>query len=137
MAIISRERFLPDEDSAVNRGFEEYNSSQHQESFRHPLALAHYTADGQLAGGLDGYVFFDWLSVSRLWVADRSRGRGVGTELLLAAEQIARELSCVGSTLSTYDFQARPFYAKLGYEVFGVLADNPRGRERFFMRKVF
>jgi GNAT superfamily N-acetyltransferase len=137
MSIITRERFLPDEDAAVNQGFAEYNSSQSQVSARHPIALASYTTDGQLAGALDGYVFFDWLTVSRLWVARDARGRGLGTELMLAAEYIAKELSCAGSTLSTYDFQARPFYEKLGYEVFGVLADNPRGRERFFMRKTF
>lgn len=51
-------------------------------------------------------------------------------------EQRAKRLGCVGSTLSTYDSQARPFYEKLGYEVFGVLPDNPVGRERFFMRKM-
>lgn len=137
MTIITRERFLPEEDAAVNQGFAEYNSSQGQESVRHPIALASYTADGKLAGALDGYVFFDWLTVSRLWVAGDARGRGLGTELLLAAERMAQEMSCVGSTLSTYDFQARPFYEKLDYEVIGVLHDNPRGRARFFMRKTF
>jgi GNAT superfamily N-acetyltransferase len=137
MTIITRDRFLPDEEATVNQGFAEYNRGQGQESTRQPIALASYTADGKLAGALDGYVFFDWLTVSRLWVACDARGRGLGTELLLAAENIAKELSCAGGTLSTYDFQARPFYEKLGYEVFGVLPDNPRGRERFFMRKTF
>jgi GNAT superfamily N-acetyltransferase len=137
MVIIRRERFLRDEEAAVNQGFVEFNGSQGQESARRPIALASYMADGELAGALDGYVFFDWLTVSRLWVARNARGRGLGSELMLAAESIAKNLSCVGSTLSTYDFQARPFYEKLGYEVFGVLADNPRRSERFFMRKTF
>lgn len=137
MSIITRERFLPDEEAAVNRGFAEYNLSQGQESVRRPIALASYSADGKLAGALDGYVFFDWLTVGRLWVAPDARGQGIGRELMFAAEKIAKVLFCAGSTLSTYDFQARPFYEKLGYEVFGVLADNPRERERFFMRKTF
>jgi GNAT superfamily N-acetyltransferase len=135
MTIITQERFSPIEESAVNQGFAEYNQSQGQESPRRPIALVCYTEDGEFAGALDGYIFFDWLTVSRLWVAADARGQGKGTELMLAAEAIAKERGCVGSTLSTYDFQARPFYEKLGYEVFGVLADNPRGRERFFMRK--
>jgi GNAT superfamily N-acetyltransferase len=137
MTIITQERFSPMEESAVNLGFAEYNSDQGQESPRRPIALVCYSDDGELIGALDGYVFFDWLTVSRLWVAADARGQGKGTELMLAAEAFAKERECVGSTLSTYDFQARPFYEKLGYEVFGVLADNPRGRERFFMCKTF
>jgi len=137
MTIMTKDRFSPIEESAVNEGFAEYNSIQGHQSPRQPIALVCYSEDGELIGALDGYLFFDWLTVSRLWLAADARGQGRGTELILAAEAIAKERGCVGSTLSTYDFQARPFYEKLGYEVFGVLADNPRGRERFFMRKTF
>jgi GNAT superfamily N-acetyltransferase len=136
MHINMRERFLPEEEAAINDGFTDYNLSQGHSSVRMPIALTAYDADGQLAGGLDGYLFYDWLTVSRLLVAPESRGKGLGTALITEAEQRAKRLGCVGSTLSTYDFQARPFYEKLGYEVFGVLPDNPAGRERFFMRKM-
>jgi GNAT superfamily N-acetyltransferase len=135
MTIFTRDRLLLDEDASVNQGFAEYNSSHGLASLRHPVALVSYSDNGQLAGALDGYVFFDYLTVSRLWVASEARGHGLGTRLMTAAEDFASGLSCTGVTLSTYDFQARPFYEKLGYEVFGVLVDNPRGRERFFMRK--
>jgi hypothetical protein len=37
--------------------------------------------------------------------------------------------------LDTYSFQARPFYEKLGYRVFGQLPDHPPGHTRFFMFK--
>jgi GNAT superfamily N-acetyltransferase len=94
-----------------------------------------YGPDGQLAGALDGYIFFDWLTVGRLWVAPERRGSGTGTALLLEAETQAKSLGCVGSTLSTYDFQARPFYEKHGYQVFGILNNNPVGHDRFFMSK--
>ena len=36
---------------------------------------------------------------------------------------------------NTFDFQAPGFYEKLGFEVFGVLADYPPGHKRFFMVK--
>lgn len=135
MRIFKRERLLPQEGDAVNRGFEDYNNSQGQTSAKQPIALVAYGADGELAGALDGYLFFDWLTVSRLWVSLEQRDSGMGTALLLEAESRAKSLGCVGSTLSTYDFQARPFYEKHGYQVFGVLPDNPRGHDRFFMSK--
>ena len=135
MHIQQRERLLAAEDKAVNDGFQAYNLEQGQSSDRIPVALAVTGEAGQLLGALDGYIFFDYLTVSRLWVDPTVRGTGVGKALMEKAESFARESGCVGSTLSTYDFQARPFYEKLGYAVFGLLPNNPRGRERFFMMK--
>jgi hypothetical protein len=37
--------------------------------------------------------------------------------------------------LTTHDFQARPFYEKHGYTVFGQLKDLPRGRVKYYMQK--
>jgi GNAT superfamily N-acetyltransferase len=64
------------------------------------------------------------------------RGRGVGTELLRQAEQEARARSCRHMWLDTYDFEARPFYERLGFEVFGQLEGPTPFYPRFFMRKV-
>jgi GNAT superfamily N-acetyltransferase len=135
MHIIVKERFLPNEELAINAGLAHYNNQQGQFSARVPMAISAYSANGELAGALDGHVFFDWLTVSRLWVCPEQRGAGVGKALLLEAEGYAKNQGCVGSTLSTYDFQARPFYEKLGYAVFGVLPNNPKGSERYFMQK--
>jgi hypothetical protein len=37
--------------------------------------------------------------------------------------------------LETHSFQARPFYEKCGYKVFGTLEDYPPGHAKFFLRK--
>jgi hypothetical protein len=37
--------------------------------------------------------------------------------------------------LSTFGFQARPFYEKMGYEVFATLEDCPVGHCEYFLRK--
>jgi hypothetical protein len=42
---------------------------------------------------------------------------------------------CHSAFLDTFSYQARPFYEKLGYEVFGTLNDYPRGHQRFYMQK--
>ena len=43
---------------------------------------------------------------------------------------------CAHAYLDTFDFQARPFYERLGYTVFGLQDDYPPGHRRFFQRKV-
>ena len=80
-------------------------------------------------------MFFDWLTINRLWIAPEQRKSGISSNLLLEAEKQAKNNSCIGNTLSTYDFQARPFYEKYGYKLFGILSDNPKRHERYFMQK--
>jgi GNAT superfamily N-acetyltransferase len=86
-------------------------------------------------GGLLGLIWGGWLHVAILWVADPVRGRGHGRDLLEAGESYARERGCIGVFLDTFSFQARPFYERHGYRVFGTLADFPPGHESYFLSK--
>jgi ribosomal protein S18 acetylase RimI-like enzyme len=56
--------------------------------------------------------------------------------MLLQAEQEAIARGCRGAWLDTYSFQARGFYERLGYAVFGILNDYPPGQKRIFLHKV-
>lgn len=100
------------------------------------MILLRDRAAGSTIGGLWGRSVYDWLYVELLAVPEDLRGQGVGSTLMRQAETIAIERGCVGVWLDTYGFQARGFYEKLGYEVFGVLDDHPRGSQRFFLRKL-
>jgi ribosomal protein S18 acetylase RimI-like enzyme len=75
-------------------------------------------------------------SISRFSGWTRPRGAGAtALELLQAAEDYAVERGCFAATLETHSFQARPFYEKFGYQVFGTLEDYPPGHAKFFFRK--
>ncbi|KUR70668.1 GCN5 family acetyltransferase [Novosphingobium sp. FSW06-99] len=86
-------------------------------------------------GGLWGRISYDWLFVELLAVPEAARGTGLGRQLMDQAETIAREAGCTGIWLDTYEFQARGFYEKLGFTLFGTLPDHPVGQSRFFMMK--
>lgn len=91
--------------------------------------------DGEVVGGLWGSTGYGWLFIQLLVVPESARGDGVGTTLMQTAEREARERGCHGAWLDTFEFQARPFYERLGYVCFGELPDYPSGFSRFFMRK--
>ncbi len=101
-----------------------------------PLHVWALDAVGDLAGGLVGYSWADWLHVTYLWIDDRHRGAGLGSRLLDEAERIAREeRGCGASRLETWDFQAPGFYQKRGYEVVSVIPDYPPGITEYTLTK--
>ena len=102
---------------------------------RVPVIIIARDADDAIIGGCVGFHRWGVLQVDHLWVADAHRGQGVGTVLLRTAEQEARDTGCIVATLDSFDFQARPFYERLGYRVWGVLDGLPDGRVGYFIRK--
>lgn len=100
-----------------------------------PVAILLTDEDGVQVGGLWGRCAYDWLFVELLAVPEEHRGDGYGKALMAQAEAIARANKCAGIWLDTYEFQARGFYEKLGFEIFGTLDDHPAGQKHFFLRK--
>jgi len=78
-----------------------------------------------------------WLSahVSILWVDSAYRKHGLGSRLLAAVEEAAREAGCMMIQLDTFEFQAKDFYLKYGYEVFGEVASPPLGKMHHYLKK--
>jgi len=80
-------------------------------------------------------VFLQWLNVELLFVDDAARRQGVGRRLLAMAEHKARELGARNATLNTFEWQARAFYLKQGYEEFGRIDDYIQGFYMAYMKK--
>ncbi|MFQ5401594.1 MAG: GNAT family N-acetyltransferase [Anaerolineae bacterium] len=101
---------------------------------KRPLTLL-YRNDGRLLGGLVGSTVWGWLYINLLWVDKSQRNAGLGRQLVLAAEAEAVRRGCHAAFLNTFSFQARGFYEKLDYTVFGQLDDYPPGHQRIYMQK--
>ena len=101
--------------------------------FRRLAVLAR--SAGHLEGGLIGETARGFRTIELFWVAPARRRAGLGARLLAAAEQEALSRGCHAAWLDTYDFQARPFYERRGYRVFGELAGFPGGHTRYYMTK--
>lgn len=75
------------------------------------------------------------LYIDVLWVKEEYRRDGLGSKLLKEIENIAIEKGCHLIHLDTFDFQAKDFYIRHGYEVFGILDECPEGHKRYFLKK--
>ncbi|WP_232002631.1 GNAT family N-acetyltransferase [Legionella sainthelensi] len=76
------------------------------------------------------------LYISVVFVKEQYRNQGLGTILLNEVEKEAKQLGISLIYLDTFDFQAKDFYLKQGYEEFGVLEDCPKSHKRYYMKKV-
>ena len=90
---------------------------------------------GEILGGALGNTWGRWYFLAELWVDRPLRGQGHAQRLVAAAEQHAIQRGCTNAFLDTFSFQARPFYEKFGYTVFGVLEEHPVGHRHFYLSK--
>lgn len=112
-----------------------YNRSKAGDQEYEPLTIFLRDGRGRLVGGLIGSTYWRWLKTDFLWIAEDLRGQGHGRQLLMVAEREALRRGCKHACLDTFSFQAKGFYEKLGYVVFGVLDDFPGEHRRYFLKK--
>jgi len=127
----------PDDERAVLEGLMEFNAAAGGPTGYQPVAVLLKDDSGQTIGGLTGRAIYDWLFISLLHIPEAFRGQDIGTRLMAKAEEFARQRGLVGIWLDTYSFQARGFYEKLGFTVFGTIEGHPRGGARYFLEKRF
>lgn len=103
------------------------------------FVLCARTAEGRLVAGTTVETSYGWAAVKTLWVAAELRNRGLARALMRAAEEKAVTLGCHGAWLDTSNPDARLLYEKLGYTVFGTLANeggqHPETHRRWFLKK--
>lgn len=91
--------------------------------------------DNIIAGCLAKIYCWNVIYIDILWVDEKYRKCGLGKILLTEIEKIALEENCSLIHLDTFDFQAKDFYIKQGYEIFGVLEDCPESHCRYYLKK--
>lgn len=117
----------------IEQGLDAYNAQFSPERYSE-FAVALKSETGEVKGGIYANEWAGMLFIKWLWIDEAHRRGGHGRTLMAAAEAEGRRLGCSAVWLDTFEFQARPFYEKLGYELFGTL-DFPAGFKRFFMKK--
>ena len=125
----------PADEASVIRGLLAFNEARLGPSGEKPVKFVVRDSAGTIVGGILGHTRWRWLYIAKLWVDEAVRGQRIGARLMAAAEELARSRGCTDVSLDTFDFQARPFYEKLGYELFGTLEGYPPGSRQFYLRK--
>jgi GNAT superfamily N-acetyltransferase len=135
LRIVSEPRGDAGDATFVRDGLALFNVAVTGDAYCSPLAIFLKDERGAVLGGVLGHVWGGWLDLDTLWVAEPFRGQGYGAKLLRAAEDEARAQGCHGVFLTTFSFQARPFYEKFGYEVVADIQEYPKGHSHHVLKK--
>lgn len=115
---------------------QEYNSAHSPTAFvNKEVRLLLRDEAGEIKAGLLGLVTMHCLVIQILWVEDALRSQGIGRELVLRAETMAREHGARQVIVETTLFQAPGFYDKLGYRTICEIPDCPLDSRSLLMQK--
>lgn len=89
----------------------------------------------QVLGGASGTLFYGSLYIDSLWVDETLRNQGWGKKLMYEAERIGREHGALFITLNTMDWEALPFYQKLGYSIEFTRTGYEKDSKMFMLKK--
>lgn len=124
---------------AISQGIKSYNQNYLPDNvvFENYLRFAVFAKDenGKVIGGIRACAYWNYCIIELLWLCEKTRGLGTGTKLIKAAEEFALDKGFNYMRTETLSFQARPFYEKLGYRVYGELPDYPKGHTTYCLVK--
>ncbi len=135
MASVQVEKTYAKARKAILKGLVAYNRSQIGRRKWKNLAITIRNDAGDIVGGVTGEAWADWLFVQLLWLDEAYRGQDLASRAMDALEDEARSFGAKHAYLDTFSFQARPFYEKRGYRVFGTLENYPDAHSRYWMTK--
>ncbi len=132
---------LPNKDDleAISKGIQSFNQLHIPDDivFESDTKFAAFAKDenGKVLGGIRATAFWNYCILELLWLSNETRGLGLGKKLMDAAESFAKEKGFQYMRTETLSFQAKPFYEKRGYKVFGELPDYPKGHTTYCLVK--
>ena len=124
-----------DEIDLVREALRQFNDENVGEDGHLSLNLIEYDKDGNVIAGILGGTYWGWMYVDILWVHENHRKKGIGSKLLMEAEEEAIRRGCHHVHLDTMSWQAPDFYKKHGYEVIGILPHIPKGNYKYLLQK--
>jgi ribosomal protein S18 acetylase RimI-like enzyme len=125
----------PEEKDLIVNSLVEFNESQVGDARFKEFRIFASGGCESIVAGLLGFILWNGCFISTLWVAEPVRRKGIGRQLLAKAEELAVRNGCDHIHLDAFDFQARGFYEKNGFHVFGTIEDYPIGHKRYYLIK--
>lgn len=126
-----------EESETINDKMDEFNGKQLSYSGQVEVFKNYIIKDDDkiIAGIKSVFYLGECLAINVLFVDEQYRHQKLGSALLKRVETEVKVLGGKLVHLDTFDFQAKDFYLKHGYEIFGTLNNCPQGHTRYYLKK--
>ena len=108
---------IQDDVEVLGKGIMEYDKKKKEMKQLDFFAFFLRDENDQIIGGCNGDDMYGCLFIAQLWVAENLRGKGRGTQLMEAAEKLAKKSGCHFIAVNAMDWHPIGFYKKLGFYV--------------------
>lgn len=126
----------PEFERIIGKGLDEFNEQIAGRNDRRPLCvILRDSITNEVLGGAVGRTSLGLAFLDLFHLPASLRGSGLGTKILDAFEEEARQRGCSSAVLYTISFQAPGFYEKNGWTSFGEISSEREGISRVFMTK--
>ncbi|MFT3809721.1 MAG: GNAT family N-acetyltransferase [Micropepsaceae bacterium] len=119
----------------IGKGLGDFNTAQAGSYAYAQFVVGVRDAKGALRGGFLMEMLYETAFLKWAWVDEKLRGRSLGRTLMAVAEDESRRRGARNLWLDTFSYQARPFYEKLGYKLFGTLEYGRPELKRYWLAK--
>lgn len=120
-------------DQVVIDGIHHYNNTLHNDPVSHHSIYA--KSDNKIIGGALIYQHSDAIYIDSLWVDEKFRNQGIGSELLRKAEQDCLEKGITKQIISTFNIRAKDLYIKHGFKVIATVPNYIQGLDKYYLEK--
>ena len=122
----------------IESRLEDYDKEYTKNDLEGAIRIGIKDDNGNIIAGLDAVVTtFKILYVSTLFVDEKYRRQGIGTQLIKEMELRAKKLGVNTIRLDTFDWQGKDFYKAVGYELVGNYSNIEDGyAEYFFLKRI-
>ena len=126
----------PQAEAVISGGLAAFNTTRFRPTDNTTLdILVRDDNSGEVLGGLLGHTSYRLFFLDLFYLPEGLRGAGLGSRIILLAEDEARRRGCIAAFVYTVTFQAPEFYERHGYRRFGEIACPPDGATRIFLSK--
>jgi|SRR5579871_1263627 len=122
-------------DQVIHTGLRAFNRANVSWPERQPFNVVLRDGDNRVRGGILATVNFDVLVLDDVFVEESCRHAGYGLRLMARAEEEGVKRGARLAVVSTFSWQARPFYEKLGYAVYAQVPYNGGAYTLFSLKK--
>ena len=122
-------------DQAVHAGLRAFNRAVVNWPERQFFTVALRDLGGVVRGGILASVSFDVLRLDDVFIEEHFRRSGHGRQMMATAEGEGGRRGARLAVVSTFSWQARPFYERLGYTVYAQLPYNSGAYTLYSLKK--